>query len=87
MAASTGIQLAQGIRRKIEELKKVCEGLDESTASRAPAGDGLPKKSFPTFGDPKDPAIYRSFKPFSTGRPPGSTLNLRILFSLRSVPG
>ncbi len=38
MATSTGKQLAQGIRRKIEELRKLCEGLDESTASRAPAG-------------------------------------------------
>jgi hypothetical protein len=44
MAASTGNQLAQGIRRKIEELKKVCEGLDESTASRAPAGRWSPKE-------------------------------------------
>ena len=44
MAASTGNQLAQGIRRQIEELKTVCEGLDESTASRAPAGRGSPKE-------------------------------------------
>ena len=44
MAASTGIQLAQGIRRKIEELRKVCEGIDESTASRAPAGRWSPKE-------------------------------------------
>ena len=44
MAASTGKQLAQGIRRKIEELKKVCEGLDEDTASRAPAGRWSPKE-------------------------------------------
>ena len=26
--------------------------------------DGLPKKSFPTFGGPKDLATYRSFKAF-----------------------
>ena len=44
MAISTGNQLAQGIRRKIEELKKVCEGLDENTASRAPAGRWSPKE-------------------------------------------
>jgi hypothetical protein len=44
MATSTGNQLAQGIRRKIEELKKLCEGLDESTASRAPAGRWSPKE-------------------------------------------
>ena len=38
MATYTGRQLAQGIRRQIEELRKLCEGLDESTVSRAPAG-------------------------------------------------
>lgn len=38
MATSTGNQLAQGIRRKVEELKKLCKALDESTASRAPDG-------------------------------------------------
>jgi hypothetical protein len=44
MATSTGNQLAQNIRQRIEELKKVCEGLDESTASRAPAGRWSPKE-------------------------------------------
>jgi hypothetical protein len=44
MATSTGNQLAQGIRRKIGELKKLCEGLEESTASRAPAGRWSPKE-------------------------------------------
>ena len=44
MATSTGNRLAQGIRQKIEELKKVCEGVDESTASRAPAGRWSPKE-------------------------------------------
>ena len=44
MAASTGIQLARGIRQKIGDLKKVCEGVDEGTASRAPAGRWSPKE-------------------------------------------
>ena len=44
MATSTGNQLAQGIRQRIEELKKVCQGLDENTASRAPAGRWSPKE-------------------------------------------
>ena len=44
MATSTGIQLAQSIRQSIEKLKKVCEGLDDSTASRAPAGRWSPKE-------------------------------------------
>ncbi len=44
MATSTGVQLAQNIRQRTEELKKVCEGLDESTASRAPEGRWSPKE-------------------------------------------
>jgi hypothetical protein len=44
MATSTGNQLAQGIRQRIEELKKVCGGVDEGTASRAPAGRWSPKE-------------------------------------------
>jgi len=44
MATSTGIQLAQSIRQKIEQMKSVCEGLDESTASSAPAGRWSPKE-------------------------------------------
>jgi hypothetical protein len=44
MATLTGIQLAQGMRQKIAELKKVCEGIDESTALRAPAGRWSPKE-------------------------------------------
>jgi hypothetical protein len=44
MASSIANQLAQNIHQRIEELKKVCEGLDESTASRAPAGRWSPKE-------------------------------------------
>ena len=44
MATSTGKQLAQGIREKIEALKKAFEGLDEETAARAPAGRWSPKE-------------------------------------------
>jgi hypothetical protein len=44
MATSTGNQLAQSLHQRIEELKKVCQGLDESTASRAPAGRWSPKE-------------------------------------------
>ncbi len=44
MVTSIGSQLAQSIHQRIEELKKVCKGLDESTASRAPAGRWSPKE-------------------------------------------
>ncbi|MFO7595744.1 MAG: maleylpyruvate isomerase [Desulfocurvibacter africanus] len=43
MATTTGAQLAHGIRQEIQELKQVCAGLDESIASRAPAGRWSPK--------------------------------------------
>ena len=44
MANSTGKQLAEGIHQKIAELKKACEGIDENTASRSPAGRWSPKE-------------------------------------------
>lgn len=44
MAKATGTQLAQGIRLKLTELKQACAGLDEATASRAPAGRWSPKE-------------------------------------------
>ncbi len=44
MANSTGNQLARSVRRRIDELKGVCEGLDESAASRAPEGRWSPKE-------------------------------------------
>jgi len=44
MATSTGNQLAQGIRRKIDALKKLCQGLEEGAASRAPARRWSPKE-------------------------------------------
>ncbi len=44
MATSTGNQLAQSIRQRMKELKEVCEGVDESIASRAPEGRWSPKE-------------------------------------------
>jgi hypothetical protein len=44
MVTLTGKQLAESIRQKIAELKKVCEGVDEGTASRAPAERWSPKE-------------------------------------------
>jgi hypothetical protein len=44
MATSTGKELAQNVRQKIEELKKVCEGVNEKAASSAPEGRWSPKE-------------------------------------------
>jgi hypothetical protein len=44
MATLTGKQLAQNIRKRIDELKEVCQGVDEGTASRTPPGRWSPKE-------------------------------------------
>lgn len=38
------VQLSQGVRRKVEEMKGLCEGLDEKTAARAPSDRWSPKQ-------------------------------------------
>src|SRR4030067_3578445 len=64
MATSTGVQLAQSIRRNIEELKKVCEGLDESTASRAPSGRWSPKEILSHLLGPEGSGYLPTFQAF-----------------------
>jgi len=44
MASQEGTKLAQLIRQKLEEINRLCEGLDEGTASRAPEGRWTPKE-------------------------------------------
>ena len=53
MASSNGNQMAQSIRRNVQELKKVCEGLDESVASRAPEGRWSPKEILSHLSGPE----------------------------------
>lgn len=38
MPASEGMELAEIIRRNVSEMRKLCEGLSEEVASRAPSG-------------------------------------------------
>lgn len=87
MATLTGSQLAQGIQKRLEELKKVCEGLDGAQLLLRPQEDGRLKRSFPTFWDLKDRAAYRSYRPISTGTPPRSISKRRTLSSPKSAPG
>lgn len=44
MATATGAQLARNIKEQFEELKKVCEEVDEGIAARNPAGRWSPKE-------------------------------------------
>lgn len=53
MANSTGNQLAKNIHKKIEELKEVCKGVEESTASRAPEGRWSPKEILSHLAGPE----------------------------------
>lgn len=39
-----GRELAQAVRKSKDEFKKLCEGIDEETASRAPEGRWSPKQ-------------------------------------------
>jgi hypothetical protein len=64
MAASTGVQLAQNIRQKIEELKRICEGVDESTASRSPAGRWSPKEILSHLWGPEGSGHLPMFQAF-----------------------
>ncbi|MBI5590997.1 MAG: maleylpyruvate isomerase [Deltaproteobacteria bacterium] len=67
METSIGTQLAQGIRQKMEDLKKVCEGLDESTASRAPAGRWSPKEILSHLCGPEGSGHLPILQAFSGG--------------------
>ena len=66
MATSTGAQLAQRIGQKMKELKKVCEGVDESTSSRAPEGRWSPKEILSHLWGPEEfghlPILQAFFK-------------------------
>lgn len=53
MATSTGKELAQAVRQKIEELKKLCAEVDENTACRAPAGRWSPKEILSHLSGPE----------------------------------
>ena len=64
MATSTGKQLAQDIRQKIEDLKKVCEGVDENTASRAPEGRWSPKEILSHLSGPEGAGYLPILKAF-----------------------
>ena len=64
MATSTGTQLAQSIRQKVEELRKVCEGLDEKTASLAPSGRWSPKEVLSHLWGPEGSGLLPSLQAF-----------------------
>jgi len=44
METMNGAQLSEAIRRKAGEFRRLCDGIDEATASRAPSGRWSPKE-------------------------------------------
>ncbi|MGD0237956.1 MAG: DinB family protein [Syntrophorhabdales bacterium] len=44
MSSQQAAKLSQLIRQKVDEMKRLCQGLDEKTASRAPSGRWSPKQ-------------------------------------------
>jgi hypothetical protein len=56
--------LAETIRTRIAELKKVCEGIDEGTASRAPEGRWSPKQILSHILGPEEPGLVAGLQRF-----------------------
>jgi hypothetical protein len=44
MGSAQAMQLSEVVRKKVQEMKRLCESLDEKTASRAPSGRWSPKE-------------------------------------------
>jgi hypothetical protein len=53
MASQEGTRLAQLIREKLAEVNRLCQGLDEATASRAPEGRWTPKEIISHLSGPE----------------------------------
>ena len=64
MAPVNAEQLSQMIREKVEAFKKLCQGLDEDTASRAPAGRWSPKQIVSHLCGPEGIGIIASLRAF-----------------------
>jgi hypothetical protein len=80
MATSTGKQLAQNVRQKIEDLKKVCEGVDENTASRALEGRWSPKEILSHLSGPEGSGHLPILKAFLNQNTPRIDLQAKDPF-------
>jgi len=70
METSRGKELAQGIQQKVEELKEVCQGIDESTASRAPSGRWSPKEILSHLCGPEGAGLLPVLRAFLESETP-----------------
>ena len=64
MTPPDGTQLAQAMRQKLAAFIALCTGLDEATASRAPAGRWSPKEIASHLLGPDDADMLNLFRVF-----------------------
>jgi hypothetical protein len=62
MSANEAVELSENILKKAAEMRKLCEGLDEETASREPAGRWSPKKVLSHLCGPEDGSFAAAIK-------------------------
>ncbi len=62
MQNKEGQEISEAIRRKAQEFKNVCKGVDEATASRAPAGRWSPKEIVSHVSGPDGVGFLPGFK-------------------------
>ena len=66
MASAEGARLAQTIRQNLEKMNKLCAGIDEATASRAPEGRWTPKEIISHLSGPEGIGILPAFQAILT---------------------
>lgn len=64
MATLTGKQLAENIQEMIEELKRLCQGVGEEEASRAPEGRWSPKEILSHLLGPEELGLLATLRSF-----------------------
>lgn len=80
MATSTGKQLAQRIRQEIGELQRLCEGVAEGTAARAPEGRWSPREILSHLAGPEESGYIPIFQAFLDLDTPKLDLEAELTF-------
>ena len=75
MASQQALQLSQVIRQKVDEMNKLCVGLDEKTASRAPSGRWSPKQILSHLCGPDGVGLTPAIRAFLDRDTPRLDLN------------
>ncbi len=75
MSSQQAVQLSKLIRQKVDEMKKLCEGLDEKTASRAPSGRWSPTQIISHISGPDGVGLTPAIRAFLEQDTPRIDLN------------